>query len=249
MGHGLNFAARMVRAAHSLLHGIYLMVARIARPKDQVRSLILQYLYNRNANATSLRGKKGAAVKIMNLRQDLKSHHGLSVSEVVSNLTYLINNGWVEEQQQARVVPTSGGQQIPSMTSYYAITAAGVDKVEGPSEYTPRDRFAGIVNNINASGQSTVTVGDGNQVNVQYEEQAETLASLADAIKHCDELEATRQRDAIADIDTIQAQFARSTPSTQVIRAAWSSIEPLTQIATLASVVMSVGEKLAPYLT
>lgn len=224
------------------------MVARNDRPNDQVRSLILKYLYDRNANATSVRGKKGAAVKIMDLRRDLKSRHELLVNEVVSNLTYLISQCWVEEQQQARVVPTSGGQQIPSTTSYYAITAAGMDKIEGPSEYTPRDRFAGIVN-INASGQSTVTVGDGNQVNVQYEEQAKTLASLADAIKHCEELEPTRQRDAIADIDTIQAQFARSSPSMEVISAAWSSIEPLTKIATLANLVMSVGEKLAPFLT
>ena len=249
MGHGLSFAARMVRAAHSLLHGIYHMVARIDRPQDPNRSLILQYLYDRNANGTSLRGRRGTAVKIMDLRKNLKSRHGLSASEVVSNLTYLISNGWVEEQQQARVVPISGGQQIPSTTSYYAITAAGIDKVEGPSEYTPRDRFAGIVNNINASGQSTVTVGDGNQVNVQYEEQAKTLASLADAIKHCGELEPTLQRDAIADIDTIQAQFARSTPSRQVIQAAWSSIKPLTRIATLANLVISVGEKLAPYMS
>ncbi|MFV0442470.1 MAG: hypothetical protein ACK5Q5_02755 [Planctomycetaceae bacterium] len=222
------------------------MVNRIASPKDQIRSLILQYLYDRNANATSARGKRGAAVKIGDMRRDLKAQHGLAREEVVANLRYLISQGWAEEQTQDRVVPTNGGRQIPSTTIYYAITAAGIDKIEGPGEYTPRDRFAGIV--INANGRNTVTVGDGNQVNVKYEEPAEALASLADAIKHCDDLDPDQQMDLIADIDTIQSQLARSEPKPAVIKAAWESIEPLSKIASFASLVLNVGRQIGQFL-
>lgn len=222
------------------------MVSRIAMPKDQIRSLILQYLYDRNSNATSARGKRGAAVKIGDMRRDLKSQHGLSREEVVSNLRYLISQRWAEEQSQDRVVPTTGGRQIPSTTIYYAITAAGIDKIEGPSDFTPRDRFAGIV--INASGRNTVTVGDGNQVNVKYEEPAEALASLADAIKHCDELDPDHKMDLIVDINTIQTQFARSEPKPKTIQDVWESIEPLSKIMSLANLVLNVGQQLGQFL-
>lgn len=223
------------------------MVSRISRPNDEIRSLIIWYLYDRNHNATSVRGKKGAAVKIMDMRRELKLKEGLTVNEVMSNLTYLISQGWVEEQLHARVVPTSGGQQIPSTTKYYAITACGIDKIEGPSEYTPRDRFAGIVN-ISANGQSTVTVGDGNQVNVKFEEQAEALATLAQAVKRCRELSPDQQRNLIVDIDTIQAQLARLEPKPTVIKAAWESIEPASKIASLANHVLNVTKQISQFL-
>lgn len=224
------------------------MVTRISRSNDQIRSLILRYLYDRNSSATSARGKRGAAVKIGDMRRDLKELHSLTREEVVSNLRYLISQGWVEEQSHQRVVPTNGGRQIPSTTIYYAITATGIDKIEGPSEYTPRDRFAGIVN-VNASGQSTVMVGDGNQVNIKYEEEGEALAALCQAIKQSTELSAERKMDAVADIDTIQAQLARSEPILSVIADAWSSIEPLAAITSLAGFVMAVGDKLAHFLS
>jgi ribulose bisphosphate carboxylase small subunit len=223
------------------------MVNRIARPNDEIRTLILRYLYDRNDTATSARGKQGAAVTISVLRRELKEQQGLSREEVISNLRYLISQGWVEEQNHQRVVPTNGGRLIPPATTYYAITAAGIDRIEGPSEYTPRDRFAGIVN-INASGQSTVTVGDGNQVNVEYVEPAEALATLAAAVKVCGDLGTDRKKDAIADIDTIQSQLARSEPMRTVITAAWNSIEPLGRIASLASLVKDVGEQICQFL-
>lgn len=44
---------------------------------DDARSHILQYLYERHCNATSARGKRGAAVKIMVLRGEMKVRHGV----------------------------------------------------------------------------------------------------------------------------------------------------------------------------
>ena len=65
-------------------------------PNDKIRIQILQYFYNRNAKATSRMGKKGSAVKIMDARKALKATYELKQTEVMSNLTYLIDNKWVK---------------------------------------------------------------------------------------------------------------------------------------------------------
>lgn len=223
------------------------MVARNSRPSDDVRMLILQYLYDRNQSATSARGKHGAAVKIGMMRKELKEAHGLTVQDVVGNLRYLISQKWVEEQIQDRVVPMNGGRWIPSGTPFYAITAAGIDKIDGEGVFTPRDRFAGI--QINATGQSTVTMGDGNQINVKYESQGKLLAELGNAIKLSTEIDEKRKMDAIADIDSIQAQLARSTPNSDAIKSIWKGIEPLSKIVTISSAVISAGKRLLDVLS
>jgi len=61
----------------------------------EIRRIMLRYFYDRNKNATSARGKKGSAVKISDVKRELKASHSLAQSEVQSNLTYLISQGWV----------------------------------------------------------------------------------------------------------------------------------------------------------
>ena len=64
-------------------------------PNDVVRKQILQYFYDRNSGATSQRGKKGSAMKISDVKRELKAGYGLTQQTVISNLTYLIDRGWV----------------------------------------------------------------------------------------------------------------------------------------------------------
>ncbi len=92
---------------------------------DEVRGIILTYLFQRNKNATSRTGKKtGAAVTISIMRADLKASHGLTAQQVHSNLTYLESQGWVEDRPLAKSFTTKRGGVIPAATSYYIITAA-----------------------------------------------------------------------------------------------------------------------------
>ena len=106
------------------------------RPSNnEIRQIMLQYIYDRNTNATSARGKKGSAVKISDVKKQLKVLHDLTQPEIQSNLTYLISQGWVEEDTVEKSFTAPGGTVIPSSTSYYRITAAGIDKIEGPGEY------------------------------------------------------------------------------------------------------------------
>jgi hypothetical protein len=196
-------------------------VAPPQRSNDEIRGLILQYFYDRNSTATSAMGTKGAAVKISAARKELKERYGLSQQEVRSNLTYLISEGWVEELQVQKSVPLRTGTIIPQVTPFYRITARGIDKIEGPSEYTMK-KFHDI--KIEATGQNIITLGDGNQVNVKYQEAAGALAEFREAVTSSDIPEEAKL-DLVADIETIQSQLAKAQPSKTVIRTAWESIK------------------------
>ena len=69
------------------------------RSNTEIRTIMLQYFYDRNTAATSARGKKGYAIKITDIRKELKANHNLSQQEVMSNLNYLLSQGWVEEDK------------------------------------------------------------------------------------------------------------------------------------------------------
>ncbi|MEX2201610.1 MAG: hypothetical protein WD711_09470 [Dongiaceae bacterium] len=191
------------------------------RTNTEIRTLLLQYFYDRNRNATSARGKKGAAVKISDIKRDLKEQHGLSQQDVVSNLTYLTSQQWVEIETIKKDVPVRSGVVIPQVTEFYRITAMGIDKIEGPGEFTV-DRFKGI--KIEATGQNIITVGDGNQVNALFRDAAVELVKFKDEIRSSDRLTEGQKLDLIADVDTIQSQLAKEEPDRSVIKKVWAGI-------------------------
>ena len=179
------------------------------------------------------------------MRKELKESRGLNQTQVRSNLTYLISQGWVEEQTIIKTVPTPRGGIIPSATSYYIITAAGIDKIEGPGEFT-MDRFQGI--KIEATGQNIITVGDGNQVNAKYADAAQALAELKESIKTSSNLTEPQKVDAIGDIDSIQSQLAKPEPSKSVVSTLWTGVEKAAGLAGLAEKVVKIGRVLSTYL-
>jgi hypothetical protein len=208
------------------------------RSNDEIRRLILQYFYDRNKNATSIMGKRGSAVKISDVKRELKDQHELTQQEVQSNLTYLLSQGWVEEKPVKKEVRARGGTVIPSVTTYYQISAAGIDKIEGPGEFT-RDRFQGI--RIEATGQNIITLGDGNQVNARFRDVGEALATLRDAVKDSSELEEAVKIDLVADIDSMQDQLARAEPNKTVVQTLWSAIQNAATVAGLAEAVSNLA--------
>lgn len=217
------------------------------RTDDEVRELILRYLYERNKNATSRRGKAtGAAVTISVMRAELKARSGLSGQQVHSNLTYLESQGWVEDHPVTKSVMTSSGGLIPSTTSYFIITAAGIDRMGGPSVFT-RDRFEGI--KIEATGQNIITLGDGNQVNARFQALGESLAELRDAIKESKSLDETQKMELVVDVDTLQAQLARPTPNRKLISDLWEGINRAASIAGLADAAVKVSGLLSSLIS
>jgi len=204
---------------------------------NEIRGLILQYFYNRNKNSTSSMGKKGSAVKISDVKGELKAQHALTQQEVQSNLTYLISQGWVEEKTVEKQVRAKGGTVIPSVTKYYQITAAGVDKIEGPGEFT-MPKFHGI--KIEATGQNIITLGDGNQINAQFGELGQALAELRDAVTKSAAPE-DQKMSVVADIETIQSQLAKPQPNRNIVAAAWEAIKAVAVVNGFTGLVHKIG--------
>ena len=70
----------------------------------------------------------------------------------MSNLTYLIDNGWVKTVDIEKTVAVKGGT-IPQVTTFHEITAKGIDKIEGGSQFEPKERYADI--NLTATGKNS----------------------------------------------------------------------------------------------
>lgn len=193
----------------------------LALTNNEIRTVMLRYFYERNRNATSSRGKKGSSVKISDVKRELKASHGLSQQEVQSNLTYLISQGWVKEDAIEKSFTAAGGTIIPSTTNFYTISAAGIDKIEGPGEFT-MPKFHGI--KIEATGQNIITLGDGNQVDAKFGDLGQSLAELRSAITTSDVPESTKL-EFVADIDTIQSQLAKPAPNPTIVKSAWEVVK------------------------
>jgi hypothetical protein len=223
-------------------------MAKAKRPpltNDDVRRIILRYFYERNQKATSVRGKRGSAAKISVIRKDLKERYGLTAQQVMENLRYLISQGWVEEQRVEKQVPLKTGTIVPQVTSFYAITASGIDKIEGPSEFT-RNPFHGI--RIEATGQNIITVGDGNQVNAIFKDVGEALSDLAEEVRRSPVLTEEQKLTYVADIRSIQSQLVKPEPNREVIRTMWNGLQRLATIEGVAGLFQRVAQLVAAFL-
>lgn len=210
------------------------------RPSNtDVRRWMLQYFYDRNESATSARGKKGSEVKISDIKRELKEQHGLKQQEVQRNLTYLLSQGWIEEKKEERSFKSKGGAAYPSATSYYVITADGIDKIEGEGEFT-NPKFHGI--NIQ---DSVVTVGDGNQVNVKFVDAGNALSELRSEIMSAG-ISDTEKLSYVADIETIEAQLVKPVPSSGVLRSVWETLKSAANVEGCAALVERIGGLLGP---
>ena len=219
--------------------------AQPARSNNEIRTIMLQYFYDRNKAATSARGKKGYAIKIGDIRKELKANHNLAQQEVMSNLNYLLSQGWVEEDKVEKSVPLPSGTVIPQSTSFFKISAAGIDKIEGPGEFT-MDKFKGI--KIEATGHNIITVGDGNQVNAKYQDAAGALVDLKQALLQSTSITESQKLEVVADIDSIQSQLAKASPNRTVIQGAWEAVKKLDTVLGLADKVGKAATCLAPLL-
>lgn len=218
----------------------------VQRTNTEIRNLMLRHFYDRNQEATSARGKKGFAIRISDIKKDLKAKHALSQQEVMSNLNYLISQGWIAEETIDKTVPLRSGTVIPQSTSYYRITAQGIDKIEGPGEFT-MDKFKGI--RIEATGQNIITVGEGNQVNACFGNIAEALEDLRTGLINSRDLEESDKLDAVADVASIETQLVKAAPNRTIISGAWESLKRLDTVLGIAEKLAKAGSLLAPFIT
>lgn len=196
-------------------------------PNDTTRYQILCWFYERNLNATSQYGKKGSSIKISDVKKALKERHSFSQSQVMSNLTYLIDKGWINKHGIEKTVVVKGGT-IPSVVVWYEISAEGIDKVEGESEFSENPRYAGI--NISAIGSNVITLGDGNVVNAEFADLHAELNKLKEAVVSSTKITDSQKLDVSVDIESIKDQLAKAQPDKTIIGRLWTRIG---QIATI----------------
>jgi hypothetical protein len=109
-----------------------------------------------------------------------------------------------------------------------------------------RDRFEGI--KIEATGQNIITLGDGNQVNAQFQALGESLSDLRRAIKESTKLTEPEKVDLVVDVDTLQTHLGRTTPNRELIAKLWDGINHAASLAGLADTAMKVGGLIAGLL-
>jgi len=210
-------------------------------PNDQIRQQLLQCFYDRNRNATSRMGKKGSAVRISDARRELKERYGLKQQQVMANLTYLIDNGWVKTLDVEKTVKVKGGT-VPQVTTFYEITAKGIDKIEGGSQFEPKERYAGI--NVRATGKNIITLGDGNVVNARFSELHTLLNELKERITQSADLDEGEKLDLAVDVESIKDQLAKASPNKTIVGQLWAGLQKLATISGAAD----AFHKVAPYI-
>lgn len=208
---------------------------------DNIRSQILMWFYDRNKNATSQTGKKGSSVKIRDVKKGLKEKHELTQQQVISNLNYLIDKGWINKNDVEKTIQVKGGT-IPSTVTWYTVSSTGIDKIEGESEFQEGGKYAGI--NIHATGSNVITLGDGNVVNVKYENLHNELSKLKEAVA-TSTLDDSQKLDVSVDIESIKDQLAKANPDKTMIGHLWSRIK---DVATIGGFMQAIS-LVTPYIT
>ncbi len=209
-----------------------------ANPNDKIREQILKYFYDRNTSATSRFGKKGSAAKISDVKRQLKSKIGLTQSQVISNLNYLIDRKWINTIDVEKTVTVKGGT-IPSKVTWYKISALGIEKIEGGSVFEPKDKYPGI--NITATGSNIITLGDGNVVNAKFSDLHSHLAHLQSLVAASNALNESQKLDVSADIESMKDQLAKDHPNGNVVKQLWSGVETVVTAGEFLAVVQSVS--------
>ena len=143
----------------------------------------------------------------------------------------------MKKHEVQKTVTVSGGT-IPSTVTWYEISALGIDKIEGGSEFEPKDRYPGI--NVNATGTNVITLGDGNVVNAQFSQLREHIDELKARIASSYALSEREKFDVTVDIDSIESQLAKESPDTTSVARLWSGIDRVAKLAGLADAVQKV---------
>jgi hypothetical protein len=206
-------------------------------PNDEIRKRILELLEFKRKKARSLLSIRQT---ITDIKKGLKSD-GISQGEVVTNLDFLVQNGWVKEDVEKKIFTTPRGFDVASESRHYRLSDAGIKFIEGQSVFDTSNSFNGI--NITNMGGVTV-VGNSNVVQNEYMEIFKLLDLLEGEVKLTDRLDDNQKLTAVSDIRTIKDQLFKRLPNTDILKAAISSISFLGSIDGL----INLYQRLEPLL-
>jgi len=204
---------------------------------DEIRKIILEYLYNIHKKARSL---KKARVSMKDLKKGLKER-GLREQEIIRNLDYLIQSGWVTVEREETEFKTPKGFTRKQVKEYYKISDTGINYFEGPSEF---QRVAKSFSGINITNiQGVTVVGDQNVVvNTQYLDLYRRLSLLSEAVRNSGQLTDKEKLEYVMEIETIKDQLAKPSPDKNIIKLAWEKLKPLATISGIMTFFKQVAE-------
>jgi DNA-binding PadR family transcriptional regulator len=190
---------------------------------EQVREEILKFLYMVRNKARSL---SSIATTITKIKKELKPL-GITQNQIVKNLDFLVQNGWVIKVIEKRIYKSPKGFEFPSEKKLYKLSDAGINYFEGPSRFTTTSRFAGInINNVSG----IVILGDNNIVRSEYVDLFKKLEQLENAVKLNNQLTTEDKLSVQADIQVIKDQLIKANPDKNIIQRAKESISFLGSI-------------------
>lgn len=205
------------------------------KPVDEVREIILRFFYDTHKRATS---PKKVRLKILEAKSGLKEL-GLSGSEVVSNMEYLIDGGWLTRETEQKEFTTPKGVKVPSETHMYKASNKTIDHFDkGKSIFMKRDGSG--INITNIQGVTTLTLGDNNEVvvNAELKDLWSKLEGFNKSIKES-KLSDEDKLNFTSEIKTIQTQLQKQNPDKSIISKAWDNIKRLASGAETLSTIYS----------
>jgi len=211
----------------------------MSNPNDAVRDAILRHLYSAHSKA---RSPKSAGLKITELGKALKP---FKLHEVGSNLDYLVQKGWVREVIEKRMFTTPRGTTQQAEKRSYKISDLGIDRLEAASIYLT----APAATHINVTNIRGVTVvGDGNVVNTTFADVSRALSAIRQAVLAEKALSEEEKLDAVADIDSLQAQLQKPDPDRSVVQKLWSSVEKIAAVGSVVDLITKASTLIEPLL-
>jgi hypothetical protein len=173
---------------------------------------------------------------------------GLKEQEIIRNLDYLIQSGWINVENEEITFKTPKGFIRKQHKQYYRISDVGINYFEGPSKFQRVSKsFSGInISNI----QGVTIIGDQNVVvNTQYLDLYKRLSLLSDAIRRSAQLSDKEKLEYIAEIETIKDQLAKPSPDKNIIQLAWEKLKPLATVSGVMNFFKQVAELIMVLLT
>jgi hypothetical protein len=201
-------------------------VVVMAQKCDEVRKAILEFLYETHEKA---RSRKSNRALVSELKRELKKS-GFKEQEIVSELDYLIEAGWVKVEADEYEFTTPGGFVKKQRKEYYKISDAGINYFKGPSEFQRIEKSVSGINITNIQG--VTVIGDNNLVvNKQYLDLFRHLSILSEVVRTSDELTDEEKLNYVKDIETIKDQLAKPSPNKSIIKLAWEKLKPLATVS------------------
>jgi len=197
--------------------------------EDDVREVILRFLYNKWKNPS---GMSSAKPKINEIKKALKQK-GIDHKQVIRNLQYLIDTGWVKEIVKTSTFRTPKGNLVNSESVSYMIGSQGIEHFDARSKFGKREAAAGIrIENV----PGVVVIGNNNVVRQEFSNLFKSLDELNDKIKLTSELTDEQKVEYSYDVRTIQDQLAKPSPDKGILNKAWGALKFVGTIGSVANV-------------